>query len=94
MTDTVVLLDPTTEQEPRVRSRLPRPASLEGLCVGLLDIAKARGDVFLDEIEKRLSGRGIQIKRYKKPTFARIAPLELRQQIAAECGAVIEALAD
>jgi hypothetical protein len=94
MTDAMVLLDPTAEQEPAIRPRRPRPESLEGLLLGLLDISKARGDVFLDEIERRLQERGIATKRYKKPTFARIAPLSLRQQIAAECGAVIEALAD
>ena len=30
----------------------------------------------------------------RKPTFTKPAPVDLRHQIAAECGAVIEALAD
>ena len=71
-----------------------RPASLEGLTVGLLDISKARGDTFLDELESMLSGRGLAVKRYKKPTFARVAPVDLQHQIATECNVVIEALAD
>ncbi|MCF8028636.1 MAG: hypothetical protein K9K81_09750 [Desulfobacteraceae bacterium] len=94
MKDQIFLLDPTAEQAPAVRARPARPGSFEGLCVGILDISKARGDVFLDEIERQLHDRGIATRRYKKPTFAKIAPPELRQQIAAECGAVIEALAD
>jgi len=91
---TVVLLDPTAELTTVRRSRRSRPASLEGLTVGLLDIAKARGDVFLDRVAARLSERGLKVKRYRKPRFSIVAPAELKQQIEAECGAVIEALAD
>ena len=50
-----VLLDPTSERNPQHRERLPRPVSLTGLTVGLLDISKARGDVFLNRIETKLS---------------------------------------
>jgi len=42
-----VLLDPTSERSPTIRPRLPRPERLDGLTIGILDIAKARGDVFL-----------------------------------------------
>ncbi len=41
-----VLLDPTDERKPVTRDRTPRPGNLSGV-VGLLDISKARGDVFL-----------------------------------------------
>ena len=89
-----VLLDPTAEQSPSSRERLARPESLEGLTVGLLDISKPRGDVFLDRLDARLTERGIAVKRYMKPTVAKPAPLPLRQQIVAEVDAVIEGLAD
>jgi hypothetical protein len=89
-----IVLDPTSERNPAIRERLARPASLSGLTVGLLDISKARGDVFLDRLEEQLSSRGASIKRYRKPTFAKPAPIDLRRQIAEECGAVVEALAD
>ena len=94
MTKTTVLLDPTAEHSPVMRERLPRPTDLKGRTVGLLDISKARGDVFLDEIEAQLAGRGLKTKRYKKPTFARVAPTQLKQEIGSECAVVIEALAD
>ncbi len=90
----MVLLDPTAELAPARRERLPRPKELAGQCVGLLDISKARGDVFLDEIEARLRADGVSVRRYQKPTFARVAPVALMQQISAECQVVIEALAD
>jgi hypothetical protein len=89
-----ILLDPTHERSPAIRARLPRLASLAGVEVGLLDISKARGDVFLDRLEERLARAGARVRRYKKPTFTKPAPVDLRQQIAVECGAVIEALAD
>ena len=94
MTGDRVLLDPTSERDPAVRSRLPRLTSLDGLTVGLLDISKARGDLFLDRLEQRIRGRGAQVVRYKKPTFTKPAPIDLRQEIAVQCDAVVEALAD
>ena len=89
-----VLLDPTAESAPNTRPGSPRLASLEGATVGLLDISKARGNIFLDRIAEHLETRGATVRRYTKPTFARPAPADLRAQIAEECGAVIEALAD
>jgi hypothetical protein len=94
MTKTTILLDPTSENAPEKRERLPRPAELQGLTVGLLDISKARGDIFLDEIEALFSGKGMNVKRYQKPTFARTAPVALQQEISTQCDLVIEALAD
>jgi hypothetical protein len=94
MNEKRVLVDPTAERQPARRERLERPASLDGLTIGLLDISKARGDVFLDQIENRLVERGQSVKRYRKPTFARVAPTELKRQISAECDVLIEALAD
>jgi len=94
MTDRTVLLDPTGESDPARRARTPRPESLEELTVGLLDISKPRGDIFLDELERQIQKRGINVKRYQKPTYTRVAPTELRQQISTECDVAIEALAD
>jgi hypothetical protein len=88
------LLDPTSEQSLVERERLARPSTLKGLTVGLLDISKPRGEVFLDRIEERLVGIGANVKRYIKPTFTKPAPVDLRHQIATECQVVIEALAD
>ena len=88
------LLDPTAERSPTIRPRLARPDRLDGMTVGILDISKPRGDVFLNQIDARLTERGIAVKRYMKPTMARPAPLALRQQIGTEVQLVIEGLAD
>jgi hypothetical protein len=90
----ITVLDPTGEQSPAVRSLSDRLSGLDGLTVGLLDISKPRGDVFLNRVEVLLNERGIATKRYRKPTFTKPAPIDLRHLIASECGAVIEALAD
>ena len=89
-----VLLDPTSERAPAERARAARLAVLEGKTVGLLDIAKARGDVFLDQLEARHARPGARVRRYQKPTFTKPAPVDLRHEIAEECDAVVEALAD
>ena len=89
-----VLLDPTSERSPSQRPRLPRPESLDGLTIGLLDIAKARGDVFLDRLDERLRERGLAVRRYMKPTNTRPAPVALQQQIATEVNLVVEGLSD
>ena len=89
-----VLLDPTSEGAPAARQVNARPASLDGLTVGLLDISKARGDVFLDRLDALLRADGVRTVRYRKPTFAKPAPVDLRHEIATQCEVVIEALAD
>ena len=89
-----VVLDPTGEHTPATRPRAHRPASLEGKTVGLLDISKARGDVFLDRVAERLGERGLRVERFRKPTFTKVAPPDLRHEIATSCHVVIEALAD
>jgi len=89
-----VLLDPTAESTPAERQRITRPESLDGLTVDLLDISKPRGNVFLDRIAEHLERRGATVRRYRKPTFAKPAPVDLRHEIADQCHVVIEALAD
>ena len=89
-----VLLDPTGERRPAQRQRLARLDTLAGKHIGLLDISKPRGDRFLDRLEEHLRAAGASVERFAKPTFTKPAPLDLRQQIATRCDAVVEALAD
>jgi len=88
------MLDPTSELTPEGRQPLARLTDLKGKRVALLDISKPRGNVFLDRIEDLLKQHGAKTRRYKKPTFTRVAPDTLRQEIAGDCDAVLEALAD
>jgi len=88
------LLDPTSELAPARRERARRPALLEGSTIALLDIAKARSDIFLDRLEELLTQRGLRVQRFRKPTFTKVLPPGLGRQIGARCQVVIEALAD
>jgi hypothetical protein len=90
----LTVLDPTDESRAVHREPRPRPATVDGLRVGLLDIAKPRGDVFLDRLAELLAARGVTARRYAKPTFTKPMPPDLRREIAAECDVIIEALAD
>ena len=47
------------------RARKVPPDKIAGLTVGLLDISKPRGNIFLDRIEERLTERGVAVKRYE-----------------------------
>ena len=88
-------LDPTASVAVP-RKTAPRPASLDGKTITLLDISKAKGNHLLDRIEELLRERARPkaIVRKKKPTFARPAPDALRTEIAGATDVLIEALAD
>ena len=91
---TTSVLDPTNERTPEHRERAKRLSTLEGATIGLLDISKPRGDVFLDTVQSLLEQKGATVLRYIKPTFTKPAPVDLRHEISTTCDAVIEALAD
>lgn len=88
-------LDPT-DSVAVPRKTAPRPASLDGKVITLLDISKPKGNHLLDRIEELLRERAKPkaIVRKRKPTFARPAPDDLRQEIVRESNVLIEALAD
>lgn len=89
------ILDPTDERVPVRRTLARRPASIAGT-VALLDINKARGDVMIAQLKRRLSERlpGVTVNTYRKPTPAKPAPDDTRRKIKEESDFVIEALAD
>ena len=91
------LVNPLDETS-RVKSTpAPRLNSLAGKRIGLLDISKPGGSVFLDHLESLLKERFAvaEIVRVMKPTFTKPAPEAVIQKLLdAKCDAVIEALAD
>ena len=95
MNDGLVILDPTAERDEATGRPLADalPAGT-GARIAMLDIRKPRGDVFLDELERLLTERGLAVHRTAKPTFTKPAPADVRREIAQRCDAAIEALAD
>jgi phosphopantothenate synthetase len=94
MTTTQWLRDPTAETAALKRARTKPPQSLEGLTIGLFDIGKTRSDEFLDQVEARFSERKLKVKRYAKPTNAKVAPAEVVERVVAEADVVLIALSD
>ena len=88
-------LDPT-DSVAIPRRTAPRPASLEGKVITLLDISKAQGNHLLDRLEELLRERAAPkaVVRKRKPTFARPAPDALRQEIVGATDVLVEGLAD
>ncbi|KAH8055711.1 hypothetical protein JL722_8057 [Aureococcus anophagefferens] len=87
------VLDPRGATPPPL-ALAPRSGRLEG-AVGLLDISKGGGKVFLDGIEAflRTAFEGVEIRRYAKPTFSRNCPAGLLDDVAAACAHVARGLA-
>ena len=90
----LVLVDPTSELHREFRDRLLRPQTFKGLTVGIMDIAKAPGEIFLDRLDELLTEQGVKVNRYSKPHFSWEAPTQVKQTIAEECDILIEGLAD
>ena len=62
--------------------------------MALLDIGKERSDEFLDSIESMLTGRGLTVRRYAKPSPTTLSADYASADIATEADVVIESLAD
>lgn len=93
----IVLVNPLNESEQKAARTAERLASLAGSRIGLLDISKPGGSVFLDRLELNLKERyGVgEVVREIKPTFTKPAPDTVIERFkAAKVDAVIEALAD
>lgn len=89
-----ILLDPTSERAPARRPQAARPSSLDGKVIGLLDISKPRGDVFLGRLAEVLEARGHRVARFRKPTYTKLAPPDVRRAVRDGCDVVVEGLAD
>jgi hypothetical protein len=91
------LINPMDETVRARGNPAPRLETLAGKTIGLLDISKPGGNVFLDHLEHLLRERlsVAQVVRASKPTFTKPAPAEVIDQLlSAGSQAVIEALAD
>jgi hypothetical protein len=92
---TLVFVDPTHELTPLRRPLAARPPRFDGVAT-LLDISKPRGDVFLAQLAGRLRATfpSLAVQTRTKPTYMRVAPPELREEIRSVSSFVVEALAD
>jgi hypothetical protein len=90
------VLDPTDEALPLEKKLASAVPDLEGKVIGLLDISKPKGDIFLQRLEELLTTRYHvqEVLHRRKPTYTAPAPAALREELASRCDVIIEALAD
>lgn len=91
------LINPCNESLRDARQPAPKLATLAGKTIGLLDISKPGGNLFLDHLEGLLKNRFAvkEVVRITKPTFTKPAPEAVIEHLRqARCDGVIEALAD
>ena len=91
----VTVLDPTNEEVPIARRITPRPTTITGK-IAFLDISKRRSDEFLDCLQEAIEQRlpKVEVNRYRKPTFSKPAPADLRREIKEINDFVVIGLAD
>jgi hypothetical protein len=87
-------VSPFDERRRAAEPLAPRPQSLDGARVALLDINKRRGDEFLDRIEALLRSRGAHTFRLVKEIFSKPASAEIIRRIADRGDLAVEGLAD
>jgi len=95
-TQATVVLHPAAEdvaQEYRLAVRL---SSLLEATVGLIDNHKRNADVYLEELGRLLQERyGVsRVVTYRKVSQSMPTPAEVMDNLAAECHAIIHAVAD
>jgi hypothetical protein len=88
----VLPVDPTVEERARLA---PRPATLDGKRIGLLNNSKGNADHLLERVALRLGERYAvrEFVRVTKPIFSRVAPDDQLEQLRS-CDLVITAIAD
>lgn len=93
----ITLINPFNESQCEPRQPAPKLDTLAGKTIGLLDISKPGGNLFLDHLESLLKNRFAvkEVVRITKPTFTKPAPDAVIEHLRqACCDGVIEALAD
>lgn len=79
----ITVLDPTHEEHPAEFAAVPRPASLDGMVVGVVSNGKKGTQPFFDGIEERLLELGAaEVERVTKPNYSAPAPREVMDRAA------------
>ncbi len=97
MTTREPLLDPTGDSERDTNTTLaPRPQSLKGLTVGLLDNTKPNGAVILRAVGRELKERyGVrEIRMFQKGYFGTPVEESVVQQMLHNCDFAVAAIGD
>lgn len=93
---TIQIYDPTTEVTGRTIAFVPRPKSLEGLRIGLVDNTKHNSDELLVRISALLErDHGARAHIIRKKKSAGAAPhSEIIEEFKANCDVVVAGIGD
>ena len=91
----LTVLDPTAASTTATTLLNPRPASVAGLTVGLLDNGKPNSDRFLDGLADELRRRGaLTPPPVRKANIGRLAAPELLAELSRSCDLVVTGVGD
>jgi len=91
----IEVLNPVGEVEVKARKLAPRPQSLQGLTLGVLDNSKHNADHFLlragQRLKEKLGLKEIIVRRKSNPSLP--APQEIKAELSS-CNLLITAFGD
>ena len=92
----ITVLHPAAQDVAQKHTLAPRLASLQGMTLGLIDNHKKNADVYLDEVSRLLKTQyGVaRIINYRKDSQSMPTPAAVMDDLAAQCDAIIHAVAD
>jgi hypothetical protein len=95
-TPVMTVLHPAAEDVAEKHTLAPRLLNLQGTTVGLIDNHKRNADIYLEELGRLLQERyGVsRVVTYRKVSQSLPTPAEVMDELAAECDAIIHAVAD
>ena len=90
------ILDPVGSTAAASRTLAPRPATLAGAVIGVLDNSKPNARVLLEGVARALAQQvgARDVRIWGKPGASIGATTAVLDEIAAQCGAVLTASAD
>lgn len=96
MMSAMEILDPVGSTAAASRTLAPRPATLAGAVIGVLDNSKPNARVLLEGVARALAQKvgARDVKIWGKPGASIGATTAVLDEIAAQCGAVLTASAD
>lgn len=92
----ITVLHPAAEDIVQKHNLAPRPASLQGTTLGLIDNHKRNADVYLEELGRLLQTQyGVsKLITYRKDSQSIPTPAEVMDDLATKCDAIVHAVAD
>ena len=95
-TQSTTVLHPGAEDAARKFGLAPRLSDLKGMAVGLIDNHKRNADVYVAELGRVLQEEyGVaKVVTYRKASQSIPTPADVLDSLAAECDAIVHAVAD